>query len=171
MERDILSDESILELVKIKEVREGASSDIDENLKKAISENLYHVIKSRFELTGGLMTAATALNTSYLNKYSDIIGEVEKPSSEGGRIEKEVAGLYTDHAYTVLGVEEDEGHYFVKIRNPWGHGQRYDRVTSNGKIESEYDADVDVGSVFNLQKIVIICSSYSTKNIFAILKR
>ena len=155
LKSDITSDESILKILQIKEVREGTSSDtniseVNEAIRKAISEDLYHLIKSKFEQSGGLMNASTVHdNFNDLDKYSDILGEFEKPNLEGDREEKGIAGLYTKHAYSVLGVEEENGHYFVKIRNPWGRarGQRYDSVTPDGKIESDYFPDVEVGRI------------------------
>jgi len=32
-------------------------------------------------------------------------------------------GVYANHAYSVLGVEEKNGEKFVKLRNPWGQSE------------------------------------------------
>ena len=52
-------------------------------------------------------------------------------------------GVYADHAYTVLGLAERDGHQFVKLRNPWGPGSG-----SGGAVEPASNGPQD--GVFEL---------------------
>lgn len=56
-------------------------------------------------------------------------------TSEDDPVENKEKGLYSDHGYSVLGFEEEKGHYFVKIRNPWSCFVPYDNVDEHGGIQ------------------------------------
>jgi hypothetical protein len=46
-------------------------------------------------------------------------------------------GVYANHAYSVLGVEEDNGTKYVKIRNPWGQSEHGSDGKNDGFFRME----------------------------------
>jgi hypothetical protein len=65
-------------------------------------------------------------------------------------------GVYANHAYSVLGVEEKDGKRLITLRNPWGSG-----AASSGRVGNV--GNVDTG-VFQM-KIEDFCQLYQVLNV------
>lgn len=70
---------------------------------------------------------------------------------------KEVAGIYKNHAYSVLGVVEKKigqtTHYFVKLRNPHGGKGRDYQKTTNERGETILKPTTKGGGIFSKDEI------------------
>ncbi|MFZ5441966.1 MAG: C2 family cysteine protease [Myxococcota bacterium] len=66
------------------------------------AERLYNRIKN--DIARGVPVAAGTHGTDQAARYTN-------------------TGVYANHAYSVLGVEEKNGEKFVKLRNPWGQSE------------------------------------------------
>lgn len=71
-------------------------------------------------------------------------------SSESARYTN--TGVYANHAYTVLGVEEVDGEKFVKLRNPWGQSEPYGDGVNDGFFRLKLDDFVKLYNNFAIVK-------------------
>ncbi|MBL9037631.1 MAG: hypothetical protein JNG84_03850 [Archangium sp.] len=84
-----------------------------------------------FEAVLGKPTATTFIkptNTEAVWKVIKAASDANKPIAAGTHGEDKEAlytntGVYSDHAYSVLGYEEKNGTRYVKLRNPWGRSE------------------------------------------------
>jgi hypothetical protein len=79
-------------------------------------------------LVAGKADAAWALLQRGLASHTPLCAETfpHKPLTN--------TGLFTDHAYTILDVSDDDGERTVKLRNPWGSGE----PKNNGKDDGVF---------------------------------
>jgi len=76
-------------------------------------------------------------------KTDDVWSQLKSACSSGGCVvadstgfgHEKVAGVVSDHTYTVLGVEEKNGQRMVKLRNPWGEQEPGHDGTDDGIFE------------------------------------
>ncbi len=89
-----------------------------ENLSAANADRMYERIKKAAE--AGKPMAAGTYGTDQSARYTN-------------------TGVYANHAYSVLGVEEKDGQKFVKVRNPWGQSE----YGNDGKNDGFFSIPLD----------------------------
>lgn len=85
-------------------------------------KNQYEFMRNLYNLSNGMMTFSL---TDY-NNYTK--------------------GLVKHHAYSILGFEERDGHYYVKIKNPWAEEESYDDYYYD---DNDSMGDYDYGYIEN----------------------
>lgn len=105
--------------------------------------------------TGEVMTALTGRRSSYVDLSAtyvtddQVFGQIKSTLDRGGAVcagthGKERTDLYTNsgmyawHAYTVMGVSEENGVKYVELRNPWGRSE----PTGNGADDGVFKLTV-----------------------------
>jgi hypothetical protein len=97
------------------------------------------------------MTALTGKSASYygtdytpaedLFRAIKAAGEKKQPATAGTHDDKKLytnTGVYADHAYSVLGAEEQNGKKYILLRNPWGESE----AGSDGKNDGYFKLEL-----------------------------
>lgn len=108
----------------------GASYDYS-NISDSNKDRIYEQIKqgaaSKYPMTAG------TYGTSEAARYTN-------------------TGVYANHAYSVLGVEEQDGVKYVKLRNPWGQSEPQGDGVNDGFFRMELDKFAHLYSSFAVVK-------------------
>ena len=88
----------------------------------------------------------------YLDSKKPVVAGTKKINdgeSDGLAGEKSRGGMYGNHAYTVLGIEQIGGKEYVKLRNPWGSGRIfYEKQKGTEVIIPRKSATDDTGPFY-----------------------
>lgn len=139
--------------------------DLSDKVKKCMRDTLHNNDKYNLlhrpmsgAYTPYAVTTFEQIKQNLKNKVPVSVGTIkflpEGVQAIGRNGESEHSGLYEQHAYSVVGTVEQDGKYFVQLRNPWSQGEmEYIRTLhSDGSTSySSHRNDSDKSGIFNIE--------------------
>ena len=143
--------------IKLKELSDKVKKCMRDTLHNNDKYNLLHRPMSG-AYTPYAETTFEQIKQNLKNKVPVSVGTIkflpEGVQAIGRNGESEQSGLYEQHAYSVVGTVEQDGKYFVQLRNPWSTGEMGYVQTRHSDGSTSYSShrnDSDKSGIFNIE--------------------